>query len=108
MSDENMARYLEHIATIGPCFLHVYPSTVTALARFCVRSGTSAPNNIRGIIAESEIVYPQQRQMIQETFGCRVFSCYGQSEKVVLAVACEYSDNYHIWPTYGYFELLDR
>ncbi|MBW2595342.1 MAG: asparagine synthase (glutamine-hydrolyzing), partial [Deltaproteobacteria bacterium] len=108
MSDENMARYLEHIATIGPCFLHVYPSTVAALARFILRNGTHTPTNIRGIIAESEIVYPKQRQMVEDVFGCRYFSCYGQSEKVVLAVGCETSDDYHVWPTYGYFELLDN
>ncbi len=26
LSDENMERYLRHIASIGSCFLHVYPS----------------------------------------------------------------------------------
>jgi phenylacetate-CoA ligase len=108
MSDENMARYLEHISTIGPCFLHVYPSTISALARFVTRSGIHAPKNIKGVIAESEIVYPQQRQMVEEVFGCRLFSCYGQSEKVVLAAGCEKSDDYHVWPTYGCFELLDE
>jgi phenylacetate-CoA ligase len=108
MSGENMARYLEHIATIGQCFLHVYPSSISALARFIVLSGTCAPKNIRGIIAESEIVYPEQRRMVEEVFGCRLFSCYGQSEKVVVAAGCEHSNDYHVWPTYGYFELLDE
>ena len=107
MSGENMARYLEHITTIGPCFLHVYPSSIAALARFILRNGTHTPTNIRGIIAESEIVYPEQRQMVEEVFGCCYFSCYGQSEKLVLAAGCEKSDDYHVWPTYGYFELLD-
>ena len=108
LSDENMARYLEHIATIGQCFLHVYPSTVTAIARFIIRSRTAVPKNIQGIISESEIVYPKQHQMVEEVFGCRLFSCYGHSEKLVLAAGCEKSDNYHVWPTYGYFELLDE
>lgn len=107
MSDEDVRRYLEHIATVGPCFLHVYPSTVAALARFLRRSGRPAPGNIRAIIAESEIVYSDQRQMVEEVFGCQYFSCYGQSEKVVLAAGCEGSHDYHVWPTYGYFELLD-
>jgi len=69
MSDENMGRYVEHMATIGPCFLHVYPSTVAALARFLRRMGRQAPANVRGIIAESEIVYPEQRRMVEEVFG---------------------------------------
>jgi phenylacetate-CoA ligase len=108
MTDENMARYLEHITTIGPCILHVYPSSVAALARFILRKGTNTPKNIRGIIAESEIVYPEQRQMVEDVFDCRYFSCYGHSEKLVLASGCEESYDYHVWPTYGYFELLDN
>jgi phenylacetate-CoA ligase len=108
MTDENMGRYLRHIATIGPCFLHVYPSSVAALARFIRRAGLKAPGNIRGIIAESETVYPDQRKMVEEVFGCRYFSCYGHSEKLVLAAECEFSTDYHVWPTYGYFELLDE
>ncbi len=107
MSDEDMRRYLEHMNTIGPCYLHVYPSTVASFARFLRCVGVRAPANVRGIIAESEIVYPEQRRMIEEVFGCRLFSCYGQSEKVALAAGCEELDDYHVWPTYGYFELLD-
>lgn len=108
MSDENMGRYIEHMATIGPCFLHVYPSTVAALARFLLRTAMPAPGNVRGIIAESEIVYPEQRKMVEEVFGCRYFSCYGHTEKLVLAAECEHSTDYHVWSTYGYFELLDE
>ena len=108
MSDENMARYLEHIATIGPCFMHVYPSGIVALAQFIRRQPSRVPRNIRGIIAESEIVYPEQRKLVEDVFGCRLFSCYGHSEKLVLAAECEKSSDYHVWPTYGYFELLDE
>ncbi|RLC74730.1 MAG: phenylacetate--CoA ligase family protein, partial [Chloroflexi bacterium] len=79
MTDGDMGRYLVHIASIGACFLHVYPSSVAALARFIRRSELEAPSNIRGIIAESETVYPEQRRMIEETFKCRYFSCYGHS-----------------------------
>ena len=31
MSDHDMRRYLDHIASLRPCFLHVYPSTVAML-----------------------------------------------------------------------------
>lgn len=106
MSEVDMRRYLEHVSAIGPCFLHVYPSAAAALAR-CMRRGGFAPlPNVRGIIAESEIVYPEQRAMIEDVFACRMFSCYGQSEKVVAAAECEQSLDYHVSPTYGYTELL--
>jgi phenylacetate-CoA ligase len=69
--------------------------------------GLQAPVNVAGIIAESEILYPDQRELVEKTFGVRCFSCYGHSEKVVLAAECERTTDYHVYPTYGYFELLD-
>ncbi len=107
MNDQDMGLYLDHVRTIGPCFLHVYPSSVANLARFLLRSGIEPPQNILGIIAESENVYPEQRQMVEEVFKRRYFSSYGHTEKLVAAAECEKSTNYHVWPTYGYFELLD-
>lgn len=108
LSDENLGRYLEHIATIGPCFLHAYPSSAAALARYCRRNGIRGPANIRAVILESENVYGPQREMVQEVLGCRYFSCYGHTEKLVMAAECEHSTDYHVWPTYGYFELLNE
>jgi phenylacetate-CoA ligase len=108
MTDENIERYLKHVSGLGPCFLHVYPSSVTALARFLRRSEMKPPQNIKGIIAESEIVYPEQRRFVEDIFGCRLFSSYGLTEKVIAAAECEHSSNYHVWPTYGFFELLDE
>jgi phenylacetate-CoA ligase len=107
MTDANMRQYVEHVRSIGPCFLHVYPSSATTLARFLLRSGTQPPANIQGIIAESEIVYPEQRRLVETVFKRRLFACYGLTEKVVAAAECEYTANYHVWPTYGFFELLD-
>ncbi len=108
LTDADMRRYLEHLSTLGPCFLHVYPSCVAILSRFVRRSGMAVPANLRGIIAESENLYPDQRAEIEDTFRARIFSDYGHSEKLVLAAECEYSTDYHVWPTYGYFELLDE
>jgi phenylacetate-CoA ligase len=108
MTDETMGRYIQHIRGIGPCYLHVYPSSVAKLARFLRRTGIRAPDNIRGILAESENVYPEQRRLVEEVFGGRrYFSSYGHTEKLVAAAECEESTHYHVWPTYGYCELVD-
>lgn len=107
MSDDNMRSYLEHMRRIGPYFLHAYPSSATALAAYCRRSGIAIPENLRGILAESEMVYPEQRAMIEDVCDARLFSSYGHCEKLVSAAECEHTQDYHVWPTYGYFELLD-
>jgi phenylacetate-CoA ligase len=106
-SDHDLARYFDHIARIGPCYLHVYPSSAAVLARYLERTGRRAPVNIRGILAGSENVYPQERANVERAFGVRYFSWYGHSEKLVLAAECEHSSDYHVWPTYGLCELVD-
>lgn len=107
MAAQDIRRYLEHIATLGPCFFLVYPSAIDTIARFLEESGTPAPPNIRGILAGSENVYDEYRPRAESVFRTRFFSWYGHSEKLVLAAECEKSAEYHVWPTYGYFELLD-
>jgi len=108
LTDRNVGDYLEHISGIGPCYLHIYPSTGAILARYISSQGLTVPANIRGIIAESENVYPEQRAFIERVFGVRMFSCYGHTEKLILASECETSTAYHIWPTYGYCEIIDE
>lgn len=108
MTDAEMARYLDHLATIGDCFLHVYPSSAMALARFVKRSGRARPPNVKGLLAESEMLGASQRRTIEDAFGVRCFSGYGHTEKLVAAAECEHSADDHVWPTYGYCELLDE
>lgn len=109
MTEENIRRYLERITTLGPrVFLLVYPSSAMVLARHAKQSGKSPPGNIAGILAGSENVDPEERSEAERVFGVRYFSWYGHSEKLVLAAECESSSDYHVWPTYGYMELLDE
>lgn len=108
MTEVEMRRYINHISGVGPCYLHAYPSSVAILAHFLRRNNNKPPQNILGILAESENVYPEQRSMVEDVFGCRYFSSYGHTEKLVAAAECERSRNYHVWPTYGFLELLDE
>lgn len=97
--------YLDHMRKTGPGFLHAYPSSAFALARHIRAHQRKAPP-IRAVLLESEIVYPEQRAMIEEVFGVRCFSGYGHTEKLVAAAECEHSPDYHVWPGYGYCELI--
>lgn len=108
MTDANVKRYLDHIGTLGPCMLHAYPSSAYVLAKSILGRGDHGPQNICGVLLESENVYADQVRDIEEAFGVRTFSSYGHSEKLVLAAQCENTRNYHVWPTYGFFELLDE
>ena len=108
MTGDNMRRYLDHMRSIGPCMLHAYASSAQALANYIIGTGNQGPQNVQGVLLESENVYPDQVHAIERAFHARTFSSYGHSERLVLAVQCEHTHNYHVWPTYGFFELLDN
>ena len=106
-SDNDMEKYIDHLKSLKQCFLHVYPSSVYQLARYVKKNNISI-TNVKAILAESENVYPEQRKFVESVFNCRYVSSYGHTEKLVAAGECEHSSNYHVWPTYGYFELIDE
>ena len=108
LNSDKLARDVRHIRSIGPCFIHAYPSSVAALERYMRSAGEPPLVNLRGVLVESEAVFDEDRERAKATLGCPYFSSYGLTEKVVAAAACEQSDAYHVWPTYGYLELLDE
>jgi len=107
MVDEQMERYVQHMHAVSPKFLHAYPSAAHTLARFMFHKSVSFPPRMKAILLESEPDYAYQRDFIEEHFSVRVFSSYGHTEKLVLATQCEHSSLYHVWPTYGYCDILD-
>lgn len=107
ITNENVEGYVEKIWDIDPKYIHGYPSAVTKLARYVQEKDLSFPK-IKGVLAASENLYQRQRETIESVFRTRVFSHYGQSEKVALAAECEDSTNYHLYPQYGYTEILDE
>jgi phenylacetate-CoA ligase len=104
-SSSDFDNYVNHMRSLGSITLHAYPSAAYNLAKFVKMSGRPAPK-FTAVLLESENVYPEQRELIEKTFGVRCFSAYGHTEKLVAAVECEHSTDYHVWPTYGYCEVL--
>jgi len=106
LTPENITEYVKKINKIDPKYIHGYPSAITTLANHVNNTNAQFPP-IDGVFAASENVYNRQREIIENAFNTRVFSHYGQSEKVALAAECEYTSSYHAYPQYGYTELLN-
>lgn len=107
LKPENIDSYIRKIKQIGPEYIHGYPSAITKLANLAQNSSISIPE-ISGVLAASENVYKTQRNIIENTLDTRLFSHYGQSEKVALGAECEHSSQYHLYPQYGVVEILDE
>ena len=108
MTEETMPAYIDRIRKFRPRFIQGYPSTAVILARYMREHGIESFPTVKAVLCGSENLYPWQRSLLAEAFGCRVFSWYGNSEQTVLAGECEESTLYHIFPEYSIVELIGR
>jgi len=101
--------YRAMLLQYSPLHLHAYPSTATLLADLVLENRDESLFHFKTLLLGSENVFPSQREKLQTAFpGARIFSWYGHTEQVVMAPACEGSDQYHAWPFYGLTEVVDE
>ncbi|MCK4420028.1 phenylacetate--CoA ligase family protein, partial [Candidatus Aerophobetes bacterium] len=106
MTDEILPNYIGKIRKFRPDFIQAYPSAITILARFMKKDNIEPFPTVKAILCASENLYTWQRELLEEVMKCRIWSFYGHSERAALAGECEVSTYYHIFPEYGYLELI--
>jgi len=108
MTDETLPKYIARIRKFKPDFIQAYPSAITIMARFMKENDIEPFQSVKAILCGSENLYQWQRELLEVIFQCRVYSWYGHSEQAALAGECEKSSYYHIFPEYGYVELIGK
>jgi len=88
-------------------FIHCYPSAAYEFSIF-LHNKKYDTSFIKAFLSGSENIFNYQIDLIQNKLGIRFYNWYGHSEKLVLAGYCENTNLYHVEPTYGYFELIDK
>ncbi|MFC1846942.1 phenylacetate--CoA ligase family protein [Chloroflexota bacterium] len=106
MTDGTLQSYLDKIREFKPAFIRAYPSTITVLARFMKENDIKSFPTVKAILCSSENLYQWQRDLLAQVFQCRVYSWYGNTEMTALAGECEKSNFYHIFPEYGFVEII--
>lgn len=108
MTEANLALYVQQLKLYRPAYLHGYPSAISCLAEYLLRIPEAERlKGVKAALLGSEACSMEQRAKIERAFQTRVYTWYGQSERVILAGECENSSDYHNMPSYGYLEILD-
>jgi phenylacetate-CoA ligase len=108
LTEENLGRLVELIRSYRPEFIHTYPSAVTILCQYLERHGIDDLPAPRAVLASSETVYAGQREYVERGLKTRFFSWYGHAEHLALGGECEHCTDYHLFPSYGFCELLEE
>jgi phenylacetate-CoA ligase len=102
---EVLDHYFDELARFRPVALDSYPSNLFVLAKHLKNAKRTFP--IKAVLTSSETVFDFQREMIEESFECRLFDYYGLAERTVFAVECARHRGHHLCEDYGISEILD-
>lgn len=106
MTREALPLYIQAMVDYGVDIIQAYPSSIATLAKYLESKGEHYPGKIKSVITSSESLTPEDRQVIEERFRCKVFDWYGQFERVAAIANCEHG-RYHVLTDYSYVEFLD-
>ena len=107
MTDQNLPVYVKKIQEIHPGYFIGYPSAITMLASY-MKHHSIEVKGVKAVHLFGETIYDWQREFLESFFHCRVHGQYGHREQCVLSGTCETANTYHLFPDYGYAELVDR
>lgn len=88
ISTATLPDYLDQLASFQPKLIQGFPSGVYLIALGCLDRGERRVRP-RAVYTGSETLLPNQRQVIEEAFGCKVFDWYGNTELAGNIVECE-------------------
>lgn len=79
-----------------PQFIVAYPTAVAAMAKRMLATARRLSRPLQGVIGGGEAVFPDQRLMIEQAFGCPVFETYGNREFMLIGAECEQHRGLHL------------
>lgn len=107
LAEQTYQQYMNIFQEYKPRYLQAYPSAVTLLADLVLNNNDVGRIGIKAILLGSEGIYDWQKDKLSRAFpDAQLFGWYGHSEQAILAPMCEYSDQYHVWPFYGFTEIV--
>jgi len=105
LNDKYMQQYFIDIVNRRTKFLRGYPSSLSLFAEFCKKRNYKIPS-LRACLTASEVLTENERKLIEDTFGVRVFDHYGLAEAIVMLHNKGNEEGYINCDEYGYLELL--
>jgi phenylacetate-CoA ligase len=105
LSEETMGAFADRVRRERPRLLFGYASSLHRFAQFA-RQKNLRDITFDGIFSSAEVLYPQQRAYIEETFSCRMFNRYGTRDLGGVACECSAHNGLHASIDNNYIEVL--
>ena len=95
ISDQDWTGFVTALRAKRPKTLVAYAQSAVLFAKY-VREHQVLDILFDAVITTAEVLMPQDRELLEATFSCRVFNRYGCREVSVIASECEHHTGMHV------------
>lgn len=108
LTKKTVYKYVEHLNTLKPRFIHAYPSSLIFLMMYMKECRLNLDFEVDTVFLISESFAHTDIIQISKFFDCEVAATYGHTERLVFAESIgDAVLGYQVNRRYGYFELID-
>jgi phenylacetate-CoA ligase len=108
LTEESMHAFAARVVRRRVRLLSGYASSLYHFAQFLRRNSAYDLKSVDTVFSTSEVLYPAQRQFIEETLDCQVYANYATRELGALGCECEVHDGLHSSVENAYIEILNN
>ncbi len=107
MTEEKLVEFCRILKDWRPPYLMGYSSALTALAKYVSDYGIEGIR-FKAIRSTAEVLWPDQKKMIEKAFKSPVYDFYGSREINNLIAECSEERQLHFISTWRYIEIVDE
>ena len=104
LTEERMTQFHRQLHRFRPRIIQAYARAVVLFARYLQATGLKAYRP-HSIVTSAEILEAEDRDLLEEVFGCPVFNRYGCREVSVVASECSAHSGLHVMAEGLYLEI---
>jgi len=104
-TEDEIEKFIDELVRWQPDAIRAYASSLHMVASYIKKKGLNPPRP-KVIESAAEKLWPWQRKLAEEVFGCKVYEQYGSREMPVLACECEYQNGMHIFSDMRLIEII--
>lgn len=108
LTEQSLHNYVQFLLSFKPKLIYGYPSVIARVAQF-VKDQQIELQGYRPqlIVCTSEMLYPHQRELLQQVFESRVANEYGSRDGGLIAHECP-EGKMHIMAEHVYIEVVNQ
>lgn len=107
LNDAHLPTIIDKLNRFEPEFIDGYPSAAYVIAQYILKHNVQLAFTPIAISSTAETLYPFQREVIEQAFGCKVYNQYASGEGSPFITECR-AGKLHLHLDTGVFEFVNN